>query len=305
MPNSVNSPDSSCAPTVLEPVREKSSGACPLPNVSLSEWDRHRPWLYPAGTFWNQRLLKWTSALSSQSTMSSSLSDAPNVPCRTEIFRTVWSARLQSPPPLRSDSSRPGHGPPWAGQQPLLTPAIKLKSYSPILRLWSVQSIAPWPLMQLWPQHMFGAPRIKQTSLRPRPTACWFTCVRCRSPCMAAMHTHHAVPTSEGGPWAGKEEGRKDWTLLTPSCVHHSSIQTNPTPIPPFSQSLQSTYIMLHMPKSAYWLQEALGSESKINENLIAWASYTTKRVTTTFYTEESIFLARRAVLSGKTLKRM
>lgn len=177
-------------------------------------------------------------------------------------------------PPFCSDSSRPGHGPPWAGQQPLLTPAIKLKSYSPILRLWSVQSIAPWPLMQLWPQHMFGAPRIKQTSLRPRSTACWFTCVRCRGPRMAAMHTHHAVPTSEGGPWAGKEEGRKDWPLLTPSCVHHSSIQTNPTPIPPIP--LYKLHISCFIrQKSAYWLQEALGSESKINENLIAWASYT------------------------------
>lgn len=257
-----------------EPVREKSSGACPLPNVSLSVWDRHRPWLYPAGSFWNQRLLKWTSALSGHSTMPFSLSDTPNVPCRTEMFLTVWSARLLSHPPLRSDSSRPGHGPPWAGQQPLLTPAIKLKSYSPILRLWSVQSIAPWPLMQLWPQHMFGAPRIKQTSLRLRSTACWFTCVRCRGPRMAAMHTHHAVPTSEGGPWAGKEEGRKDWPLLTPSCVHHSSIQTNPTPIPPIP--LYKLHISCFIrQKSAYWLQEALGSESKINENLIAWASYT------------------------------
>lgn len=188
--------------------------------------------------------------------------------------RCFGQSGLLSHPPFHSDSSRPGHGPPWAGQQPLLTPAIKLKSYSPILRLWSVQSIAPWPLMQLWPQHMFGAPRIKQTSLRPRSTACWFTCVRCRGPRMAAMHTHHAVPTSEGGPWAGKEEGRKDWPLLTPSCVHHSSIQTNPTPIPPIP--LYKLHISCFVcQKNAYWLQEALGSESKINENLIAWASYT------------------------------
>lgn len=139
-------------------------------------------------------------------------------------------------------------------------------------------SIALWPLMQLWPQHMFGAPRIKQTSLRPRSTACWFTCVRCRGPRMAAMHTHHAVPTSEGGPWAGKEEGRKDWPLLTPSCVHYSSIQTNPTPIPqvPLYKLHISCFIRQ---KSAYWLQEALGSESKINENLIVWASYTDLKV--------------------------
>ena len=57
-------------------------------------------------------------------------------------------------PPLPSPPDQ-GLRPPWAGQQPLLTPAIKLKSYSPISRLWSVQSIADWPLMRLWPQHMF------------------------------------------------------------------------------------------------------------------------------------------------------
>lgn len=49
------------------------------------------------------------------------------------------------PPPLPCKapvaSCRPGSRPPWAGQQPLLTPAIKLKSYSLIPQLWSVQSI--------------------------------------------------------------------------------------------------------------------------------------------------------------------
>lgn len=92
----INSPDSSCVLTVLESVLEpvwgKTSRACPLPNVSLSEYESHRPRFYPAGPFWNQRLLKSTSALS---TASSTLSDSPNVPCRITTFRTVWSV----PPP--------------------------------------------------------------------------------------------------------------------------------------------------------------------------------------------------------------
>lgn len=55
---------------------------------------------------------------------------------------------LDRPPPPPSlpckppvASYRPGSRPPWDGQQPLLTPAIKLKSYSLIPQLWSVQSI--------------------------------------------------------------------------------------------------------------------------------------------------------------------
>ena len=103
----------------------------------------------------------WSGRLPVSSLLPGTFSDpwTPNVaqPLEEQAGQLVASL----PPALCTTSSvllaisRAGSRPPWAGQQPLLTPAIKLKSYSPISRLWSVQSVAWWPLWRLWPQHMF------------------------------------------------------------------------------------------------------------------------------------------------------
>ncbi len=98
------------------------------------------------------------------------------------------------------------------------------------------------------------------------------------------MHGSHAYPSCCSHQRGGALEQEKKRAGRTgpywPPHVFTTHPYKQPNSHPP-SPSVFTNYI--YMPKSAFWLQEALGSESKINENLIVWASYTTKRVTMKF----------------------
>lgn len=56
------------------------------------------------------------------------------VPC-PRLLGPLTTTTTTTAAPAKLPTGRPGSRPPWAGQQPLLTPAIKLKSYSLIPRL--------------------------------------------------------------------------------------------------------------------------------------------------------------------------